>query len=172
MRKWKQNCLMLKTRLANDETGITLVELLAALSILTILVLTMGSFHIFGLKHFNNQTNGASQANDLSYALTVLSNDIRKESYNNLAASEPELEEGEAEYIIDFTDGPIFKIENSILTKNDSKIVEQVKEMKVYRNDSEKSIRVMLTGTDQQMNSKVYETTIYPRGESDAETQD
>lgn len=170
MPKWKQDCGLQKNRLIKDETGITLVELLAALSILTILVLTMGSFHIFGLRHFNNQTSGASQANDLSYALTILSNDIRKESYDELAESE--FDEGEIENIIHFTNGPIFKVKNNILTKDDSKIVEQVKEMKVYRNDSEKSIRVILTGTDLQTRSKVYKTTIYPRGESDVETQD
>lgn len=169
MRKWKQDCLLQKNHLSNNESGITLVELLAAISILMILVLVMGSFHIFGLRHFTNQTKGASQANELSYALTVLSNNIRKESYDNLA--ETEVDDGQVENIIRFNDGPTFKVEDNVLKKDDSEIVKRVKEMKVYRSDVEKSIRVILTITDLQMNSKVYETTIYPREESGAETQ-
>lgn len=164
MRKWKQDCLLQKNHLSNNESGITLVELLAAISILMILVLVMGSFHIFGLRQFNNQTEAASQANDLSYALTVLSNDIRKESYASLAESE--VNEGEVENIIRFNDGPTFKVDSNILKKDDFTVVEQVKEMKVTRNDSEKSIDVELTGTDLQTSSKVYRTTIYPRGGS------
>lgn len=71
MRRWKQDCL------SKNDAGFTLVELLASLAILSLIIGLIGSVTIFGIKQYDKQTFEAEQANDYSYALTVLSKEIR-----------------------------------------------------------------------------------------------
>ncbi len=71
MRRWKQDCL------SKNDAGFTLVELLASLAILSLIIGLIGSVTMFGIKQYDNQTFEAEQANDYSYALTVLSKEIR-----------------------------------------------------------------------------------------------
>ena len=74
----------LKNKL-NDESGVTLVELLAVLSILSVFIILAGSIHIFGQKQFTSQTQSASQANDFSYALTLMTTEVRAQEPNKVA---------------------------------------------------------------------------------------
>ena len=71
MRRWKQDCL------SKNDAGFTLVELLASLAILSMIISLIGSVTMFGIKQYDKQTFEAEQANDYSYALTVLSKEIR-----------------------------------------------------------------------------------------------
>ena len=71
MRRWKQDCL------SKNDAGFTLVELLASLAILSLIIGLIGSVTMFGIKQYDKQTFEAEQANDYSYALTVLSKEIR-----------------------------------------------------------------------------------------------
>ena len=71
MRKWKQDYL------SKNEAGFTLVELLASLAILSLIIGLIGSVTLFGIKQYDKQTFEAEQANDYSYALSVLSKEIR-----------------------------------------------------------------------------------------------
>ena len=71
MRRWKQDCL------SKNDAGFTLVELLASLAILSLIIGLIGSVTMFGIKQYDKQTFEAEQANDCSYALTVLSKEIR-----------------------------------------------------------------------------------------------
>ena len=71
MRKWKPGWHL------KNENGFTLVELLASLAILSMIISLIGSVTMFGIKQYDNQTFEAEQANDYSYALTVLSKEIR-----------------------------------------------------------------------------------------------
>lgn len=71
MRKWKPDWHL------KNENGFTLVELLASLAILSMIISLIGSVTMFGIKQYDNQTFEAEQANDYSYALTVLSKEIR-----------------------------------------------------------------------------------------------
>lgn len=71
MRKWKH------AYPSKNDAGFTLVELLASLAILSLIIGLIGSVTLFGIKQYDNQTFEAEQANDYSYALTVLSKEIR-----------------------------------------------------------------------------------------------
>jgi len=65
-------------RTLKSEEGITLIELMASLAILSIVILLVGSVHIFGQTQFINQTETASQSNDLRYSLSLVSRDVRQ----------------------------------------------------------------------------------------------
>ena len=65
-------------RTLKSEEGITLIELMASLAILSIVILLVGSVHIFGQTQFINQTERASQSNDLRYSLSLVSRDVRQ----------------------------------------------------------------------------------------------
>ena len=160
MHKWKPTS-HLKRKLLNkpvikDETGITLVELLAVLSILSVVILLGGAIHMFGQRQFVAQSESASQANDLSYAMTILSNDLRTHRYDELVTIEADL--------IEFNNGDKFEVKNRSLYKNESKIADNISSMTPENNDSDKSLNVTLRSESLKGQSdKNITTTIYFR---------
>lgn len=67
---------MIKFR--KSESGFTLVELLAALAILSLVIILAGSIHIFGQKQFVQQSEQVSQINDLRYIMASIEQDVRQ----------------------------------------------------------------------------------------------
>lgn len=153
MLRWKQDYHLQKNRLIKDESGITLVELLAAISILSIVILLGGAIHIFGQRQFNNQTEAASQANDLSYALTVMTTEIRKESQESVT-----VEENQAIHI---GEEHRFYINDKKLYHNGNVLAEPINSIEVEKGENE--IHIILHGSTQHAQKKKYETTIYFR---------
>ena len=146
MRKWKQDCHL------KNENGFTLVELLASLAILSMIISLIGSVTMFGIKQYDTQTSAASQSNDYSYALSVLSKEVR-------SAEKVDISEGSIS-----VDGTVFVQDGSRLIKKtnaDQEILaEDVKSggFQIVKN-ANKTINITLESAKQ----KIYETTIYLR---------
>lgn len=160
MQKWKQDCLSLKHRLNKDESGITLVELLAALSILSVVILLAGAIHMFGQRQFINQAESASQANDLSYALTVMSTDLRKQDPAQVIVNE----EGNK---VTVADGTEYYVSNNQLYKGNTVLAKSVDTLKVEK--IEGALKIILQSSSRSSQNKKYETTIYFRGVANVE---
>ncbi|SFQ47932.1 prepilin-type N-terminal cleavage/methylation domain-containing protein [Psychrobacillus psychrotolerans] len=62
----------------NTEKGITLVELVAALALASIVMLLVYSVLMTGTKQYKNQLEKNNQLTDISYVLKVITRDIRK----------------------------------------------------------------------------------------------
>ena len=141
-----------------SDKGITLIELLASLAILSIVILLAGSVNIFGQKQFINQTQSASQANDMSYALSVMSRDLRKEEAG--AVSVTEVEDGKE---ITTNSGLTFTYINSKnqLRKNGTVLVDAISSAEFEKNDN--NIKIILKNNSPQVKDKSYQTTIYFR---------
>jgi len=137
-----------------QDQGMTLVELLAALTILMVVILLAGSVHIFGQKQFINQTESASQANDMSYALSVMSRDLRKEAFDDITV------EGNTIKILEV---PVFKKENQRLLKNGNTLSVSINDMTVTKSDENRSLEIVLRSSKTQTQQKEYRTTIYFR---------
>lgn len=159
MQKWRHACLskMLMNSSVNwkSDKGITLVELLASLAILSVVILLAGSVHLFGQRQFISQTESASQANDMSYALSVMSRDLRKEEGGTVVVTE----DGKK---ITTGSGLTFSFSDNTISKNGSVLVDSVSSMKAKKN-SEESIEIILKSTLPQSQTKTYQTTIYFR---------
>ena len=146
MRKWKPDCHL------KNENGFTLVELLASLAILSMIISLIGSVTMFGIKQYDTQTSAASQSNDYSYALSVLSKEVR-------SAKKVDISEGSIS-----VDGTVFVQDESRLIKKTNTeqevLAENVKSggFQIVRN-ADKTINISLESAKQ----KMYETTIYLR---------
>lgn len=65
-------------RQLHNEKGITLVELLAVIIIISLLIGLISSTQLFGARQYNNQMKKTNQLYDITYALKVITKDIRK----------------------------------------------------------------------------------------------
>ncbi len=158
MQKWKRNCRLRKMTLKNEQ-GISLVELLAALAIFSLVILLAGSIHIFGQKQFIGQTASANQANDLSYAMTIMSTDIRKESAENVTVSADGSE-------IRIADKTVYSYSGGSLLLNGTVLIGSVSSFSALKNEEEESLEIKISLWDQfpGVIAKNYQTKIYFRG--------
>lgn len=70
-----------------DEQGITLVELLAVLAILSIILLLVGSAHIFGQRQYFEQNETIDHQGDVRLIMSQLTTDVRKVTVNEGAST-------------------------------------------------------------------------------------
>ncbi|MEH7093895.1 prepilin-type N-terminal cleavage/methylation domain-containing protein [Neobacillus vireti] len=64
----------------NNENGVTLIELLAALSLLSIILLLAGSVHLLGIKQSSSQTAEINNQSNVRLAMNIITREIRKAS--------------------------------------------------------------------------------------------
>ncbi len=161
MRRWKQDCL------SKNDAGFTLVELLASLAILSLIIGLIGSVTMFGIKQYDNQTFEAEQANDYSYALTVLSKEIRSAKSVTVANGSITV------------DGVIYAQTGTQLIKTAEDSSQEVladylptdgfkvSEFKVSEIETNNIIAITIKNNG----SKTYQTTIYLRGDNNAHAE-
>lgn len=170
MQKWKPFCHLRKKLkpLLKNEAGVTLVELLAAIAILGIIIALAGSIHIFGQRQFRSQTESAKQANDMSYALSVMSTDLRRHSPGEVMVT------GENVIVILNEAGeptPRYRTEGNKLMQGDAVLINYVSAFiakDVYDETGENTvgvdIEIIINSTSPGVQAKKYQTTIYYRG--------
>lgn len=143
-----------------SESGVTLVELLASLSILMIVILLAGSINIFGQRQFVNQTKSAEIANDLSYALNIMSSDLRRQSLNNVYIDNNKIYIKTDEQD-EFSTSPTYSVnERNQLIKNDTVIADSISELETKFDDSNTAIEIILKSMPQHTPQKVYSTKV------------
>ncbi|NLC40392.1 MAG: prepilin-type N-terminal cleavage/methylation domain-containing protein [Clostridiaceae bacterium] len=154
--------------LLKSEAGVTLVELLAAIAILGIIIALAGSIHIFGQRQFRNQTESANQTNDISYALSVMSTDLRRHSPGDVDV----IDESVIEILNEAGDPvPRYRTEGNKLMQGDAVLINYVSSFTVQKIiDSEDAfkgieIEVSIHSDKPGVEAKDYQTTIYFRGE-------
>lgn len=175
MRKWKLTCpsrqktenkqstlLHYKIFLQN-EAGITLVELLAALAIMSLVFLLVGAIHIFGQQQFRSQSESAHQANDLSYALTAMTSDLRRHAFNQVEVTENTI-------TVQNGDGSTstYSLTNGKLMHDDVVLIDNVSRFNAEKSSDEKVLNLSLgiSSNEPGVMDKDYETSIYFRAEA------
>lgn len=140
----------MKSRLKAEE-GITLVELLASIAILSIVILLVGSVHIFGQTQFISQTETASQSNDLRYSLSLVSRDIRQ-------AGSVKINEDLSYEVGTHT----YSFQEPNLYRNGERLSSKIYDFKILPSDDYAEIIIKST-TNRQAQGESYHTTIYFR---------
>lgn len=159
MHKWKRSFHFvqnnsLKRRLGN-ESGMTLIELLASLALLSVVLALVGAVHIFGLKQYQTQSYSARQSNDFAYTMSVISKEVRKASSINLSEDGNELT----------LDGVKYSFKNrEILKDNTQVLAEGVAYFKVTPDSATNSVTIVLKSMAKNNSQpKEYQTKIYLR---------
>lgn len=162
MHKWKRGCRSVQQKISKtslrNESGMTLVELLASIALLSVVLSLVGAVHLFGQKQYLAQSYSAGQSNDFAYTLSVISKEVRKEPFSSIAISE----DGE---ILSIKSVEVFRKQGAELLKNDGEVLaDGVDKFKVTLNDADKSVTIELISIPKYNNqSKKYQTKIYLR---------
>lgn len=162
MHKWKRGCHFVQQKSSKinlrNESGMTLVELLASIALLSVVLSLVGAVHLFGQKQYLTQSYSARQSNDFAYTLSVISREVRKAPFADITVSES----GDTLLI----DGAVaFSQQGAELVKNtDQVLAEDVEDFVVIPDAETKSVKIVLKSLSE-MNSqpKEYQTTIYFR---------
>lgn len=99
-------------KMLKNQQGVTLVELLAAISLLSIFLLLASSIHLFGQNEMTYQTTEIQNQSNVRLAMNLITKQIRKAStisVNNNVIT------------IDNTD--VYKLDNNSLTKNSQPLI-------------------------------------------------
>lgn len=140
---------MIKFR--KSESGFTLVELLAALAILSLVIILAGSIHIFGQKQFVQQSEQVSQINDLRYIMASIEQDVRQTPKEEIKFEE-DLIVGDTTY----------SHQGTALYENSELLSNQISSFEVILNEDK--IDISLSSTTNGKNKKeVVSTIIYFR---------
>ncbi len=165
MQKWKPFCHLRKRLkpLLKSEAGVTLVELLAAIAILGIIIALAGSVHIFGQRQFRSQTESAKQANDMNYALSVISADLRRHSPGEVNVTEDAIE-------ILSENGEVvqkYRKSGNKLMQSEAVLIDYVRSFSAGTTTDGKGIHIeiLIDSISLGVEAKKYQTTIYFRGE-------
>lgn len=131
-------------RLYRNEKGVTLVEMLAAISITALIVVMITSTHIFVQNQFNNQRQELDQINDLTYVLKLITNDFRKTPPAAIEViDERNINLGTEHYSWDMTEEALYK--------NGQIIVRQIESFFVTEHEQEIHLTIKQTDQEEKM---------------------
>ena len=107
----------------NNEKGVTLIELLAALSLLSIILLLASSVHLLGLKQSSSQTSEIQNQSNVRLAMNIITREIRKASTVSFINID-DTDSSNDQLKINGVD--IYKLENKNITKNADPLITNI----------------------------------------------
>ena len=125
------------------ERGVTLVELLAAISLLSIVLLLASSVHLFGQKQMNSQSDEVQLQAQERLAANLITKEIRKAQ--TVEINSPN------QLTINGTD--TYKLEGTTIEKNNNEFVTKINDFSVSKIGNQISLKI----------GSLPETTIYIR---------
>lgn len=115
-----------------NKKGVTLIELIIVLSILSIVSSLGFSFYLYGLKNFTTQTVNVNNQSNVRYALSIISKDIRKADSVTVSAN------------IITIDGTLeYKLDGNILMKNGNNLVTDIETFNVTKVGNKITIEII-----------------------------
>lgn len=156
MHKWKRGCRSVQQKISKislrNESGMTLVELLASIALLSVVLSLVGAVHLFGQRQYLAQSYSAGQSNDFAYTLSVISKEVRKTSFADVTVSESE--SGDAILTVD---AEAFSQQGDQLVKNNDQVLANgVADFTVELNATEKSVAIVLKSPEKEYQTKIY----------------
>lgn len=141
-------------KLARNEDGLSLVELLAVLAIGSIILLFISSVHIFIQNQYNSQSTEVKELTDVTIAMRSITKDIR--SANQIVDSENP-KELILEYGEDIEDIS-YLFENKTLKRNGAPYIHELEDFEAIYNDPTIELKIV------SQSGKKVETEIVLRG--------
>lgn len=153
MQKWKPIFHLKNSQLIKKEDGVTLLELLASIALLSIIIMLVGSVHMFGQRQYIKQSHDASQANELAAGISAMTRTLRP------LASEKVIVNGSQ---IMLENSVLFELSGNDLESGDKTIIAHgIEGFTALKTDNGKAIEISLTAE----NEETYWTKIYFRGD-------
>jgi prepilin-type N-terminal cleavage/methylation domain-containing protein len=137
--------------MVNNQKGVTLIELLLAIALLSTVLLLANSLHLFGQKQMTNQTEEIQNQSNVRLAMNIITKEIRKASTANVSNNA---------LIINGTD--VYKLDNSCLTKNGQPLVTDLQKIDIKLIDDLITIDIADIPTNN-IPQTTLSTTISPR---------
>lgn len=116
--------------LLEDNKGFTLIEALASLTILSIIIILLGSVQVFGNKQYVNQYDFVENQTNIRYVVTLITKEIR--SVNEVSVNSNIITIGTNEY----------RLTNETIWKNDQPIVTNIHKFDVKQNGNNISLEI------------------------------
>ena len=118
----------------NNEKGVTLIELLAALSLLSIILLLASSVHLLGIKQSSSQTAEINNQSNVRLAINIITREIRKAStvsFVNIDDSDITNDQ------LKINGVDVYKLENKQITKNADPLINNIQTftLKIVKDD-------------------------------------
>jgi prepilin-type N-terminal cleavage/methylation domain-containing protein len=126
-----------------SERGVTLVELLAAISLLSIVLLLASSVHLFGQKQMNFQSDEVQKQSQERLAANLITKEIRKAK--TVEVKNPNQ--------LTVNDTDTYKLEGTTIKKNNEEFMTKINGFSVTKNGNQVSLKI----------GNLPETTIYIR---------
>lgn len=115
-----------------NEKGITLVELLAVLALMSLIIVLIGSVHIFGQKQFTKQTEQIDHQANVRLAMSTVMKEIRTVGNQTISVEKDVLTIG--------TD--VYKHENKQIKKNNVPIINNINKFVIEKEDEKITITI------------------------------
>ena len=141
-------------KILQESRGITLVEVLISTALLSIVLLLITSFQIFGQNQVINQTSQIEATSNVRLALSDITKEIRMANMtdiDNLTVSNQELSFGNVTYILDAA--------NNLLIKNNSPFVSNINHSESFFEKIEDGIKIKITSLPPKQGKSVSHTT-------------
>ena len=128
-----------------NQKGLTLVELLAVLVIISLFLLMIGGIHLNSKEQHTIQTEKNNQLNDISYVLKVITRDMRKSTIT------PEINGntikiGSEEYVFDAA--------SKSITRNSTVIAHHITGFKIEK-ITKKKYSITINSTNESINTEI-----------------
>jgi prepilin-type N-terminal cleavage/methylation domain-containing protein len=109
-----------------NSRGVTLIEILCAIALISMVLLLANSLNIFGLKQVNEQTNDINNQSNVRLAINIITKEIR--SAQNVKVSNN---------ILTINNLDIYKLDNHSLTKNGQAIIPDIQKFNIVMNGNQ-----------------------------------
>ncbi|SEO93859.1 hypothetical protein SAMN04488134_11916 [Amphibacillus marinus] len=136
-----------------EEQGITLVELLGVLAILSVVIVLIGSSHLFGQRQFVNQTDQIDKQAEVRQVMSQVTTDFRKITADEFTASDS-YQLGEVNY--QFTNQNVYR--------NGQLLGENISQFELIKLANEEGVVITIASTaDKQKQLSQLSSSIYFR---------
>ncbi|GAA5416245.1 hypothetical protein Pryu01_01277 [Paraliobacillus ryukyuensis] len=135
-----------------EERGMTLVELLAALALLSIIIMLVGSVMFFGQKQYSKQTETIAKQDEVRFVMSTITKAIRSHHADEVTVADSVLTIGTDQY----------KLNTSQLLKNSVVLSDQIAVFNVIKQDEQIDITIGST-SDEYNEKQTLSTVIYLR---------
>ncbi|RUL55132.1 type II secretion system protein [Lysinibacillus antri] len=155
-------------KLLTNQNGITLLEILAVITIIAIVTPIIFGVLTNGQKEYNNQSGNNRQLSSISYAINLMTKDIRSYPTTLSISSNPTILEVKE---VDGSPKSIYKLDesdpnNKKITLNGSTIADQILSYNIVESTTlsgNKQRTITIQYLDDRSKNKKYETTIIER---------
>ncbi|WP_453994653.1 prepilin-type N-terminal cleavage/methylation domain-containing protein [Bacillus nitroreducens] len=128
--------------MTRNNKGITLIELLAVLALLSMVLLLATSVHLFGQKQMSNQTSQIENQANVRLAINILTKEIRKANRTEVSNN-----------VLTINNTDTYTLEKNEITKNGVAIISSIKDLKISKDGNK--IKIDVTSIPDKNNQEV-----------------